>query len=375
MNARITDRKALESLRPPEVAAYLRSAGWALVGRFAETATVWRLGQEQVLLPNTADFGDYARRVAELVETVSQFESRSQLEVYRDLSTAAADVVRVRVCSAVALDGSVVLEEGVRLVECAKDMVLSAARAAIAPKAYFRSRLPLVAEDYMRKVRLGQTEHGSYVVTVVCPVSPELHQHDQSLATMLDEPYDRKVTRVLAGALSRSAEAATQAALTGNLEPFSSAVSNGVSANLCAALAEIGKGLEDGQIEVSFSWSRTRTRPDVPSSKIVVPHDSLPVMREAARILRETYTEDDFELVGPVLRLESPSAAQGGTVIVLGEVDTPRRIIVRLDGPNYREAVRAHQEGLIVRCRGRLEKEGRYFSLSEIRHFSIDDVP
>jgi len=99
----------------------------------------------------------------------------------------------LRVVSPVSEDGSLGLEEGVTLVESAKDLVLSAARAAVSPRAYFRSRLPSAADEYMRKVRLGQTELGSYVVTVVCPVSPELQPTDLAFQQNLDEPYDRKV--------------------------------------------------------------------------------------------------------------------------------------------------------------------------------------
>jgi len=170
--------------------------------------------------------------------------------------------------------------------------------------------------------------------------------------------------------------AARDAGLTQNMEPFTSAVREGVSSNLCAALAEIGEGMEEGHIEVAFSWARSRSRPEVASSRIVVSHDSIPVMREAARILKETYSDNDFELSGPVIRLESPNVARGGDVIVYAEIDTLRRVLLHLEGPNYERAVRAHKEGLEIRCRGRLEKEGRYFTLRDVRDFDTKmDAP
>jgi hypothetical protein len=103
----------------------------------------------------------------------------------------------------------------------------------------------------------------------------------------------------------------------------------------------------------------------------VVPHDSIPVMREAARVLKETFSDDDFELVGPVVRLESQHVAGGGEVIVYAEVDTMRKVLLHLEGPHYEEAVRAHEKGLEVRCRGRLEKAGRYFTLRDVRDFGV----
>jgi hypothetical protein len=371
MNARITDRKVFESLRPLDVLAYLRSSGWTLLGYFADSATVWNRDGHQVLLPQDGSLADFARRMAEILDTLAEVEQRSQLEIVRDLATATSDVVRLRVVSPVSEDGSVGLEEGVALVESAKDLILSAARAAVSPRAFFRSRLPGLADDYMRSVRLGQTELGSYVVTVVCPVSPELRPAVPASLQNVDEPYDRRVTRTLAGALQRSVTAAREAALKQDMEPFTSAVREGVSANLCAALVKIGEGMEEGHIEVSFAWARSRTKPQVVSSRIVVAHESIPVMREAARVLRATYSDDDFELNGPVVRLESPNAAGGGNVVVFAEVDTMRKVLFHLEGPNYEEAVRAHQEGLEISCRGKLEKQGRYFTLRDVRDFAV----
>lgn len=372
MNARITDRKVLESLRPLEAMAYLRSSGWTLAGYFQDSATVWRRDSQQVLLPQDASFADFALRMAEILETLAVVEQRSQLEILRDLATAASDVMRLRVVSPVAEDGSLGLEEGVILVESAKDLVLSAARAAIHPRAFFRSRLPGAAEDYMRNVRLGQTEVGSYVVTVVCPVSPELKPAAVASPQDVDEPYDRRVTRTLAGALQKSVTAAREAALKQDMEPFTSAVREGVSANLCAALVRIGEGMEEGHIEVDFSWARSRSKPQIATSRILVMHESIPVMREAARVLRATYSDDDFELIGPVVRLESPNAAGGGNVIVYAEVDTTmRKVLFHLEGPNYDEAVRGHKEGLEISCRGKLEKQGRYFTLRDVRDFEV----
>lgn len=373
MNARITDRRVLESLRPLEMIAYLRSTGWKLAGYYAQSATVWRRGNQQILLPQDVSFADYPRRLAEILDTLAEVETRSQLEIARDLATATSDVVRLRVFSASASDGSVGLEEGVRLVESAKDIMLSGARAAVAPRAYFVSRLPGQADEYMKRVRLGQTEHGSYVVTLVCPVSPELQSAGPASALVVEEPFDRRVTRTLAEAIYKSASAATEAGLRQDMGPFTAAVRDGVSANLCGALAEIGGGMDKGRIEVGFSWSRSRSQPEVPSSRIVIPFDSIPVMREAARVLKETYSNDDFELLGPVVRMESPNAASGGDILVYAEVDTWRRVRLHLEGPDYTAAARAHQQGLEIRCRGHLAKEGRYFTLSKVHEFSVQE--
>ena len=373
MKALITDRRVFESLKPLDLISYLRSEGWVLSGYLGESGTVWRREGQEVLLPQDPGLADYPRRIANILDTLAEVENRSQLEIVRDLATASSDVIRVRVASPSGADGSLALEKGVSMFENVKDILLSAARAAVAPRAYYRSRLPGPADDYMRKVRLGQTEHGSYVVTLVCPVSPELQVSDPAGTAALEEPFDRRVTRTLAGALQKTVLAAREAVLNQDMTPFTAAVRDGVSSNLCNALAEIGAGVEDGQVEVGFSWSRSRRKPEFPVSRILVPRDSIPVMQEAARVLKETYLDDDFELIGPVVRLESPAAAEGGDVLIYAGVDTLRRVKVHFEASDYAKAVQAHQQGLEVRCRGRLEKEGRYFVLRQIREFGLNE--
>jgi hypothetical protein len=373
MKASITDRNVFDSLKPLDLVAYLRSSGWELAGYLGEAATVWRHGAAQVMVPRETYFADYARRLAEVVETLSNVESRSELEIVSDLSMATVDVVRVRITTPQSADGSVSLEQGVNLFDGVKDMLLSAARAAVAPRAYFRSRLPGPADEYMRQVRLGQTERGSYVATLVCPVSPELQPAGSNFAQDVGEPFDRRVTRTLATAMYKTAEAVREAVLRQDMAPFTEAVRDGVSANLCNALAEIGGGVDGGILEVGFSWARTRSRPQVPSSRIMVPNDALPILKEAARVLREIYRDDDFEIIGPVIRLDSSNAAYGGVALVHAEVDTMRKVQVYLDASDYQLAVRAHQEGLEVTGRGRLEKEGRYFTLRKVRDFGLQE--
>lgn len=373
MKVRITDKASFEALRPLEVVAYARSEGWSLLGFWeGQKATVWKKGEDRLLIPSDNLLADYALRMAEVVDTLATSESRSQLALFRDLTTASADVVRVRVASPVTNDGSLGLDEGVILFQSMQEMLCSAARAAVTPRAYFRSRLPTPAEDYLKKVRLGQTERGSYVATMVCPVSPELNVGSE--AEMLEDPFDRKVTHTLANSLQGASTAAKSAALVQSMRPFQDVVSRGVSANLCEALANLGGMLPESQIEFGFTWARTRAHPPGAYRTLTLPSDSIGTLREAARILKETSWEDDFEVYGPVVRLESSAPEQGGTVIVQADVDgAARKIQLRLNGEDYRKAVLAHEAVVDIRCHGLLRKEGRYLTISEVLGFTVEN--
>ena len=103
------------------------------------------------------------------------------------------DVLRVRAPEADD-DGSFGIDRGVELVQHARDMLASAACAAFDPRRAYHLKKVQRAEDYMRHVRLGQTEHGSFVVTLLAPMPPAgryLHRHHFGRILMKNLTSDR----------------------------------------------------------------------------------------------------------------------------------------------------------------------------------------
>ena len=179
MKVEIRDPATLSALKPLETAAYLRAMGWRKEADLDGKGSLWLQalpdGEEfDVTLPLKRDLADYALRMGELLRTLAAAERRSELEVLRDVMTTTADLVRVRTPSHSAENGTLPLDQAVSFVERSRDMMLSAACAALEKRAFYAKRKPQQAMDYLRQVRMGQTEQGSYVLTILSPVSPEL---------------------------------------------------------------------------------------------------------------------------------------------------------------------------------------------------------
>src|SRR5207245_560804 len=101
--------------------------------------------------------------------------------------------------------------------------------------------------------------------------------------------------------------AAENAAATGKVDSFIWSVPKGVSANLCDAIVGMARNAERNRdLEFDFTWSRGRPlSSDVqPPKKVIIPSDAMPVIEEAGRFFKETSPREDFEVRGPVLRLE-----------------------------------------------------------------------
>jgi hypothetical protein len=347
---------------------YLRATGWQLSSR-SEKATYWEktnregTGTFELLVPLRREFGDFANRINEVLETLETAETRSQLEIFGELVTASADVIRVRTHPRAGEDqGSLSLEDGVSAHERVREMILAAACATIGRRALYAKRKPERAMSYLRRIRLGQAERGSYVFTLISPVSPALRD---ATAIATEEPFERRVVETLAGALSATRQAAVASAvLGGDMEPFKTAIAQGVSANLFEAIGGLSEASGDQPIEVSFSWARSRLPTTNFPASIGIAQDLVPSIREAARVFRATEPLPDFELVGSVVALRRDEGAPTGIITVVCPVEGKmRRVLIELPDPFYHEGVKAHDEQGVLLCYGDLEREGRSYIL------------
>lgn len=389
MKATVRDIDALKAVQPLEFAAYLRANGWREYEHIPERAVVWSLdngsnGGYEILLPLRRDFRDFVNRISEALQTLEVAEERSQLEILQELGTASADIVRVRVNPSDAANGSIPLDNGVDLFQRAREMMLAAACAAVKPRMQYPTRKPNKAIEYLSKVHVGQTERGSYVVNLLSRVAPNLEtgapSSTKNVTTLFPtepfdetDPFERMVTKTLAGALEAIRAAAEHSASTGTLEYFNEAVARGVSANLCEAIVGMSESGGGKDLEVGLRWAPARPTRGTPPVKVSFPADTMPFIGEAARLFRETTSREGYEAEGYVVKLtRRGDVGDEGMATIASFLDSGERLInVKLDGEDYHRAVQAHDYGIRVICYGHLTKRGGQFVLLEPREFTL----
>lgn len=373
MKAQILDAEALRAISPAALAAFARGEGWSKTEVYGSHADVYAgADRPEIILPRTDRLADYASAVSRLIDVFAQVTERDELATYRDLIGADRDVVRVRAFGGDD-DGSVMLDAGVKIVAQARDMLLAAACAAKAPQPLYRAGANREANDYMRRVKLGQTEHGSFVVTLLAPVPPLLQPVqlplDQTWANLEDEPMERMVTRRLMEALEASRTAA-EMALSGDAAAFEKAVASGVSANLCEAVAGL---IEQSQgLDISLTWARTRPTPEA-HRKVVFSQNDAEILNEAARTFRLRQPKADVKLYGTVHKLKRDQDEVDGIVTLKAIVeDKMQSVRAVLDQANYGIAVQAHDARKPVKVTGDLERVGQRWQLTNA---SVRELP
>lgn len=380
MKVRIDDIQALGALRPLDIAAYLHARGWTEVDSDGPTAA-WEHTIDgvayQVLAPLHQGWRDYGRRVQSVIDTLGEAEGRSQLAVLRDITAVFADIVRLRAVQGPAADDTIAFLDGLGLTAAGRGVLLAAACAAVQPQKGYAARKPPQATRYLETLRLGQSERGSYVMTILSPVSPALQTEAEDPAGATPDPYARRVTRTLGVALDTLHRAASRGAATGTLTAFEDAVPLGVSADLCEALGVVRESSRVQAFELSIGWAPSRPVPAGTPSRTVFTPDVLEIVHEAGRVLREQSPIDDFELEGPVIQLNQPANQPqdltSGTAVVFGRVHgQSRQVRVALDGPDWHKAVDALQKHRIFRCTGELSRSGKLYVLLHPRRVSSE---
>lgn len=373
MRVSIQDRKALRAVSPWALSAYARAAGWSRDEPYRERSDVYiGEGLPEIIVPRTERLGDYASVVAALIETFAKVAERDELTVYRSLLTADRDVVSIRASES--KDGSLTLNDRADLIGGTRKLLLATACSLDNPRAVYRTGANREAAKLLEGIRLGQTDHGSFVVTLLTPVLPPPISLLSPDTKDPNAPIHRRLTRRLMEALT-SARQAVERTVAGLEGVFAGALECGVSANLCEALVQMIEPFPT--LDINVLWAPTRP---VKLAPPVVRFGSseAPLLREAARSFREQAPHPDVQLFGHVHLLTRGESEDDGTIRLATSINKqPRSVKAVLEREDYERAVQAHKDRAAVVMSGDLERIGQRWRLLSplLQEVIRDDEP
>lgn len=370
----LIDVKSLSSIMPAQIMSYLKAKGWSQKKSAYTASSIWVHNEFEITVPLEPSYSDYTSRVVEAVDVLALSENRSLDTVFKDLKNVLKDVIRIRAISPATSKGTISLEDGLHLLESARELISAAASSSIMPKANYPNRKSDKVIAFLKNVQLGQTEEGSFVVTISTDIPPMLglpsNPDDQA---SLEEPFERIVTLKLIESLDACKKASRESQVSGDIKPFELAIDSGVSANLCDAIAKINQSAGNEQVEISMAWALARPAPKNFPNNIYFTNDLIPYIAEAARTFKETKPLEDFELKGIVVQLKSKERKEG-EIEVIGLVDGQQRAVsIKLSKTEYDIALKAHDTGTPIKCFGELKKQKRGFELVNVRSFSLTE--
>lgn len=363
----------IKTLRPNQIMAYLTAQNWREDGAIGKNSSVWHRAESEyydfeIIQPLRSDLKDYAQRTYELIDVLSKFESRPMRDVVDDLINFHADVIKIRVIHNDVENGSIPLNDGVLLIEKAKELLTSVTKSTFNKRRHFTGGVSQEITDFVDTFRLGQTEVGSYVVNLIVPINKT--PTDQG--DMNEVSLTRAVTHTLARSLTAIDKSIDTYQFTQNDQSFESAIEHGVSANLCDALVGLTGENQSRDVKITIALSRT----DNEYLDIQLNHsfnsDMVEYLKRASDYYKEKYTILGYTVSGQVTGLKHEENEDIGTVTVASLVcGREKYVTFTLPTEQYWQAHQAHGANEIVECQGDLHVSPRSASLINVSGFKI----
>jgi hypothetical protein len=373
----VRDSKYLAAVRPLDVAGYLRARGWSLARHRERVSQTWTKGTAyEVVLPLAQQLDGFAASMADLLRTLERAEDADQQYLLNDIREGASDSVRVSVDGDDSSDGTINVVDGDNLLSSARGMVWAAACSAVRPRAFFARRRPPEANEFLRRVRLAQSEVGSYRVRLLAPippVTPTAQANIPGLNTSDHPPFERQATQLLVSGLQAASQAVEGVFALRDSSDIDGLVARGVNGNLCDSLNQLRNLTRVAtSISIAVSWSWRRPAQTGLPTQFTFANDLLEAVGELGRVLKDFVPQEEVEIFGSVVKLESDDPAVDGTVVVRAYFEGGVKLVrVRLRQPAYRLAWSAHDSRALITCFGDLIRQGRSYELQNPRAFRI----
>lgn len=357
-------------MNPLAVVRYLESANWK---NFPRKNTSIRVLQKekgdarlQVVIPMDKRLSDYREAMFRSVKEISNAEGIPFEQLMLYLLNPNTDILKIRLARSDVEPGNILLDDAIHLYENAKKLIGAAAMDVRAPKVYHQGRSEALVKNFLDQCRFGQTEVGSYIISVVCPMA-DIDQDGQyrqlnlfSQEEELSESFTRRVTTKVMENLVQVKRCVDE----DRVKDLSSVKKTHISANFYEALY----GLLDRQnteLGVQADWFPGIRTPENLAGQVTLTSDyGEPIHAVISSMKREAPKQ--LTILGRIQKLESSpdlETRENGTITVayLDKNSKSRRMMVSLDKEAYAEAVQAHLMGKYVEIRGGIDatKAGR----------------
>jgi|AGTN01.1.fsa_nt_gi hypothetical protein len=354
-----------------EVIKYLNDLSWKRIPNKRSDLKIFQKYYQdelfQVIVPIERDFVDYADSMYDLAVTLSKTENISVERIILELLNPMADILRLRIDNDDIKDGSILVEDALNFYEKAKKLLTYAAQDTLMPKKYHNGRPYGEVQEFIGKCRIGQTEMGSYIVNLVCPLCDIKENTEFEQLSIFDSEdrssisFTRKVTNKLMRSLnlikntldnSEDLEKLTDNDTDNNVDK--------ISINFLESLQNLNINKEKSELETSMKWAPTVFKNRSQTSfvkfnynyyKPLYAYTSNYKIRNVDLLSKKTYIGKIRELNGE----ENIETRKNGIIkLVSLEEENAITISAILNLDDYNEAVIAHKLGKYVQVTGTL---------------------
>ncbi|WP_152569599.1 MULTISPECIES: hypothetical protein [Sphingomonas] len=346
-----------------ENSGYKRREQW---GSFLERFSRKRAGREDnVLLPTQSELVDYEKRVSDLVDALSRQLKLPTPLLLKQIANAGYEVVRIianegETQSTLAYDAAIdLLRGGYALIDSSAVVAISSNDLRT-----IRGRRPDIVRRYLDGVRVGQTEVGSFVMTLLMPVAADGVALD--LPPTVADRFGTKVAERMSSALGGTHSAVRSGEMT-----IAELTAKGITANFSAGLARMVEAVGDVTLSIAPTLrDNKQLRPTLSTFH----YDDVKRLRQIEHQLTPPEHQREMSLSGTVINISEPRGKVSGVIVLKSEVfgeERPVRIKYdRSDRSTIMEAM-ARKSDVYLAVDGSLTSRGGHYRLDEPHDFRI----
>lgn len=369
-------------LAPTDARDYARSLGWEVLPEAVKhrryVLTHPDMPYRQIMIPMHAAVPDYGDAMQIAMQKLAELHGLPLAHVIMGVQTAREDTLRYRITSASWNMDSLPLSFAASLVEAAQQMLMASACTVLKPQPHHPRLHRGEAQQLVDSARFNQTERGSFVFSVSCP----LNALNVQVPLPLDGealPFVRMTTWTINRAVKALVDAVEADTLDTLIEDTKRSEKPILSSNLCEAVTRLHDDAIQNDVELSFAWAASMPLPQgyaVPET-IRIQRDYFDRIEEVQRELRATERHQEDTFIGTVERLDGEMGADGrrsGDVLVALLLREGESVRAKLTLPpeQYESALEAHKtQGAYVRVTGRLYPGRQPRLLADIRYFEV----
>lgn len=363
-----------EKLNPIAVSRYLLETGWEEILTKREYLRIFQYIDEgfyQVIIPYEKNLVDYKQAMYKAINEIAAKENRSLEQVMLYLLNPNTDILKIRLDKKEIESGNITFDDAIKMYENAKKLLAATALDIVHPNRYHQGRIDAAVNEFLLRCRFGQTEIGSYVISVVCPFA-ELDNNNQyqQLSIFSDEERCQKsFTRKVTKRLMKNISSVKQYIDNNKIDEL---VSNQlddetISANFFEALNGLNLDAENVSVEFIAEWSPVAKNSDFKYNNVLLTHDYYEPIQNIIQRLKEE-TNKFTTIMGRVKKLESSPSVENRTtgkvtIVYLDENYKSKTLTAQLSKSDYDIAIKAHTTGQYVEIMGELIKTGKVLKI------------
>jgi hypothetical protein len=349
---------------------FLKRLEWSNDGKYNDVFTVWHKqnalqNEYEIILPENNNIKYFHKTIKEALNILSSYYNRTLSQIIDDFNNAIEDRVKYSITSEMTKNGLIPLNQGIQLLDNAKEMIASSFLATNKKKKNYFGPRPESINEALEAIELGQTEEGSFVINIYIPKDYYLGGE----ATLFEEPsFTRKALAVMEDAANELLVKIDEYLQNDDIKIFDSCVNNGVSSNFCNAISGISSnGKNDITIDIEYNNGIDK---NIEAKRIVINKEIIPIINRISAYFHSDLTEDNCEIKGFVTILhQEPNATDGEITLSALVEDKLRKVRIRLNQDHYVIAIQAHKDKNMLVCKGTLSIQDRYTRL-----FNVTDV-